>query len=150
MPIELRRKDLEMLIPHRQDALLLDGILFDQNNGSSITGIKKVSQNESYFSGHFPAKPIFPGHFMIECINLTAAILVKLRFPKVDGLPVIVQIEGPIKFRNLVVPGDQMLIEVDLIENKLNKLFKFNGQITKSPNTLVCEVFGIKGIAYKK
>ena len=51
---------------------------------------------------------------------------------------------GPVEERVLISS------EVELVKNTLDKLFEFNGKITKSPNTLVCEAFGIKGIAYTK
>lgn len=45
----------------------------------SATGIKNVSVNEPYFSGHFPDTPIMPGVLLIES---AAQLIVLYLLPK--------------------------------------------------------------------
>ena len=63
------------MIPHRHPFLMIDKVV-DMVANERATGIKNVSINESFFQGHFPARPVMPGVLIIEAMAQTAAVLV--------------------------------------------------------------------------
>ena len=63
------------MIPHRHPFLMIDKVV-DMVANARATGIKSVSINESFFQGHFPARPVMPGVLIIEAMAQTAAVLV--------------------------------------------------------------------------
>lgn len=115
------------LIPHRYPMLMVDRVV-DVIPFESATGIKNVSMNESYFQGHFPRHPIFPGVLLIESMAQTACILVVKSLGKeVMGRLVYFMMIDSARFRKPVVPGDSVIIKV----NKLNQhknVWKFHGE----------------------
>ena len=80
-----------------------------------------------YFDGHFPVRPVMPGVLIIEAMAQTAAVLVveTLDLMDSDRLVYFMSIEGA-KFRQPVVPGDQLELHVEVIRGK-SKVWKFNG-----------------------
>ena len=72
---ELTLKDIKKLIPHREPMLLIDKVKVVKHLESAI-GEKKIKNNEHFFKGHFPNKPIMPGVFIIEALAQTASVLV--------------------------------------------------------------------------
>lgn len=101
-------------LPHRYPMLLVDRII-ECDDKRRIVGIKNVSANEPYFSGHFPETPIMPGVLQLEAMAQTAGILL-LRIADMAGhIPYFMAIDKA-KFRKVVVPGDQLRIEVELLK----------------------------------
>lgn len=96
--------------------------------GQSATGIKCVTINEPYFTGHFPDNPIMPGVLIIEAMAQTAGIvtLVNVKRP-VDAVDVYFMAIESAKFRKPVIPGDVIELQVELIKNKSN-VWKFSGK----------------------
>ena len=113
-------------IPHRYPFLLIDRMV-DVVLGQSAAGIKNVSVNEPFFTGHFPNHPVMPGVLIIECMAQTAAVLVvETLGPEARGKVVyFMSIEGA-KFRKPVVPGDQMRVEV-VKQRQRGPVWKFEG-----------------------
>ena len=72
---KLNLNDIKKLIPHRGPMLLIDKVTSIEPFVSA-TGIKSIKENESFFQGHFPKKPIMPGIFIVEALAQTASILV--------------------------------------------------------------------------
>ena len=101
------------LLPHRFPILLVDRIL-DYEPGQRITGLKNVSINEGYFSGHFPGNPVMPGVLQVEAMAQTGAILL-MTTPECRGkIPYFMSMDR-VKFRRAIYPGDQMRIEVEAL-----------------------------------
>lgn len=108
-------------LPHRYPFLLIDRII-DVEAGSHITALKNVSMNEPFFQGHFPTKPVMPGVLVIEAMAQAAGILGVKSGKKEMGLPDEPEKDGiyffvgidKARFRKVVVPGDQLLINVSL------------------------------------
>lgn len=94
--------------------LLVDRILEIDEAGRHGRGLKNVTMNEPFFQGHYPGMPIMPGVLIIESMaQVGAAIL--LMTPTLKGLvPVIGAIDG-VKFKRMVVPGDQLIIDVEIL-----------------------------------
>lgn len=109
-PIDINR--IMHDIPHRYPFLMLDRVV-DLVLDTSATGIKNVSVNENFFTGHFPNHPVMPGVLIIESMAQTAAVLVvETLGPDAAGkLVYFMSIEGA-KFRRPVVPGDQLRIHI--------------------------------------
>ena len=100
------------MIPHRYPMLLIDKV---ENLilGQSATGIKNVTANENFFTGHFPSKMVMPGVLMIESMAQTSGALVVSSYGKqAMGKLVYFMSIDKARFRQLVIPGDQLLIEV--------------------------------------
>jgi 3-hydroxyacyl-[acyl-carrier-protein] dehydratase len=130
-------KGILAAIPHRFPFLMIDRVV-DFVAGESATGIKNVSVNEPYFSGHFPNHPVMPGVMIIECMAQTSAVLVVTTLgPNAAGKIVyFMSIDGA-KFRRPVIPGDQMRVEVTK-KQKRGPVWKFQG-VAKVDGTVVAE-----------
>jgi 3-hydroxyacyl-[acyl-carrier-protein] dehydratase len=114
------RQILEVL-PHRYPFLLVDRVL-EVEPGKRVVGLKNVSVNEPQFTGHFPERPIMPGVLIVEAMAQVGAVLM-LQLPEhKDKLAVLAGIDN-MRFRRMVVPGDQLRIEVEVL--------KFRGAIGK-------------------
>ena len=106
-------------LPHRPPFLFVDRII-ELNRGKNAIGIKNVTSNEAFFAGHFPKKPVMPGVLIIEALAQTAGILVceSLGNVKENNEVLFTNIDFA-KFRKIVVPGDQLVLEVQILRNKL-------------------------------
>merc|ERR1711991_540212 len=120
--------EIKRLIPHRYPFLLIDNVI-DIVKNQSATGIKNVTVNEPYFTGHFPSSPVVPGVLQIESMAQTAAVLVakSLNVSDSTALVLLTTIDKA-KFRKPVVPGDVMLLAIS-VQKMRNKLWKFNGEV---------------------
>jgi 3-hydroxyacyl-[acyl-carrier-protein] dehydratase len=113
-------------IPHRYPMLMIDRIIDMVLNESAI-GIKNVSVNENFFTGHFPGHPVMPGVLIIESMAQTAAVLVvETLGPQAAGKLVYFMTIESAKFRKPVVPGDQLRIHV-VKERHRGHVWKFSG-----------------------
>lgn len=115
-PIEIG--DIKKILPHRQPFLLIDRVLsYTLEPDITLTAIKNVTINEPFFPGHFPGNPIMPGVLIIEALAQACGILAHVALAtegKVGGIYYLVKIDKA-KFNNVVVPGDQLLMEVKQI-----------------------------------
>lgn len=115
------------MIPHRYPMLLVDKII-DIVPGESCTGIKNVTINEPFFPGHFPTRPVMPGVMVIESMAQTSAALVMDGLGDIaDGKLVYFMSIEEARFRRPIVPGDQIQIKVQKVQNRRN-VWKFKGE----------------------
>jgi len=117
--------EIEKLIPHRYPFLLLDRIV-EVEEQKRIIGMKNVTVNEPFFQGHFPERPIMPGVLIIEAMAQAGAILAALSEGRAVGKVVYFTGIDKAKFRKIVVPGDQLRIEVEALRHR-TKFWKFRG-----------------------
>ena len=80
-----------------------------------MIAMKNVSANEAFFMGHFPEQPVMPGVLILESLAQAAGILIRKVTKNAENAPVIVG-SDKMRFRRPVVPGDQLILEVELIE----------------------------------
>jgi 3-hydroxyacyl-[acyl-carrier-protein] dehydratase len=107
--------DIMAILPHRYPFLLIDRVV-EVEPKHRIVSIKNVTINEPHFQGHFPDYPIMPGVLMVEAIAQTGGVLLLAEIPdRNDKLMVFTGIENA-KFRRPVVPGDQVRIEVTVLQ----------------------------------
>lgn len=133
----LEIEDIKRLIPHRYPMLLVDRIL-DLDYGKRVRGIKNVTANEPFFQGHFPGKPIMPGVLIVESMAQVGAVLVIASLgERASGRPVYFMAIDKVKFRRMVVPGDQIEFEVETIQNR-SKVWKLKG-VAKVDGKVVTE-----------
>lgn len=121
---------IQKILIHRYPFLLVDKII-DLEPGKKGTGIKNVTINEEFFSGHFPQEPIMPGVLIIEAIAQVAAIVMGSEAVGKEAKPEerMGYLAGikEIKFKRPVRPGDRLEISVEIIQ-KLANLFKVRGE----------------------
>ena len=108
-------------LPHRYPMLFVDDI-YEEDYGKYVRGIKNVTMNEPWVQGHFPDEPVFPGVLIIETMAQIGGFMfysedenlsLKAYLSKVDE----------VKFIDKVIPGDQLIVEANIIE-KFGKFVK--------------------------
>jgi UDP-3-O-[3-hydroxymyristoyl] N-acetylglucosamine deacetylase/3-hydroxyacyl-[acyl-carrier-protein] dehydratase len=134
---------IERILPHRYPFLLVDKITHLEIE-KKVIGVKSVTFNEPFFQGHFPGQPVMPGVLIIEAMAQTGGILLLNSLPDYkDKLVYFMQINNA-KFRKTVVPGDQLIMEVELIQKK-SKVITMSGKAFVE-NVLVAEADFMAGI----
>lgn len=115
------------LLPHRYPFILVDRIL-EVDLGERIKGFKNVTINEHFFQGHFPSAPVMPGVLILEGMAQVGAILAYLTDREMTGnkLVYFAGLDG-VKFRQKVVPGDQLHYELSVNKRK-TKFWKLDGK----------------------
>lgn len=121
-PFVLDIEKIAALLPHRYPFLLIDRVL-ELDIGVRVKALKNVTANEPFFNGHFPGKKVMPGVLMIESLAQAAAILAYTSQPNDRaGGEQIVYLAGidAARFKRIVVPGDQLILEVTVDKIKRN------------------------------
>ena len=114
------------LLPHRYPFALVDRVI-DYEAGKSATAIKNVTINEPHFQGHFPGRPLMPGVLIVEAMAQVGGLIVTQMPDIPKGLFVFAGIDS-VRFRRPVVPGDQLLINCELMSIKRQRFGKVKGE----------------------
>jgi beta-hydroxyacyl-ACP dehydratase FabZ len=117
--------EIMQLMPHSYPFLLVDRIL-EFEPAKRIVGIKNVTFNEPYFTGHFPQRPIMPGVLIIEALAQTGGVLAFKSFPEKKGLVFFTGIDDA-RFRKPVIPGDQVKLVLEVIKHR-REIWVFEGK----------------------
>lgn len=124
------------VIPHRYPFLLVDRIVEITDN-RRIVGLKNVTINEPFFQGHFPGHPIMPGVLIVESMAQAGGFLLLEAVEDVHQKVVYFMSMDGVKFRRPVVPGDQLRLEVEMLQFR-GKTCKMRGEAFVD-GQLVCE-----------
>ncbi|MFH1600134.1 MAG: 3-hydroxyacyl-ACP dehydratase FabZ [Pseudomonadota bacterium] len=134
------------LLPHRYPFLLVDRVV-ELEAHKRIRALKNVTFNEPYFQGHFPGRPVMPGVLVIEAMAQAGGLLTQLSLPREaigEGkLFYLVKVDNA-RFNRMVVPGDQLDIEVVLKRNIRNMALyecsaRVDGKVVASAEILCAE-----------
>jgi beta-hydroxyacyl-ACP dehydratase FabZ len=116
-PVIFNIIEILKILPHRYPFLLVDRIV-ELEPDKRIVGLKNVTINEPFFQGHFPGAPVMPGVLIIEAMAQVAGIMTFHNLPDRDRkLVYFTGIENA-KFRRPVIPGDQLRLEMELVNRK--------------------------------
>lgn len=129
-------EEIHQMLPHRYPFALVDRII-DYVPGKMATGIKNVSFNEPQFQGHFPGRPIMPGVLIVEAMAQVGGVVLTQMAGVQDGLFMFAGIDG-VRFRRPVVPGDQLVMTVELLSVKARRFGKMRGR-AEVDGQLACE-----------
>lgn len=120
------------MLPHRYPFLLVDKILFCDDK--SVVGVKNVTITDGVFQGHFPKEPIMPGVLQVEAMAQVGGILVLNTIPDPENYSTYFLKIDNVKFKRKVVPGDTMIIKMDLMEPIRRGIAHMFGQIFVGEN----------------
>ena len=123
------------VIPHRYPFLLVDRVL-ELESGKRALAVKNVTANEAFFQGHFPAKPVMPGVLMLEAMAQVAAVTL-LSTPALLGKIGFYMSIDNVRFRKVVEPGDQLVMEVEITKSRV-RIAQAKG-VCKVDGQIACE-----------
>jgi UDP-3-O-[3-hydroxymyristoyl] N-acetylglucosamine deacetylase/3-hydroxyacyl-[acyl-carrier-protein] dehydratase len=126
----LDTQEIMKILPHRYPFLMIDRILGFEGQ-TKVTGQKAVTMNEPYFPGHFPGHPVMPGVLQVEAMAQVASLLLFKATGDAGKIGYFMSADK-VKFRKPVLPGDTLIIEVELT--------KWRGKIAKA--AACCRVKG--------
>jgi beta-hydroxyacyl-ACP dehydratase FabZ len=119
VPVVYGINDIMKILPHRYPFLLVDRIV-ELEPDKRIVGLKNVTINEQFFQGHFPEAPVMPGVLILESMAQVAGVLIYRNMQdRGNKLIYFSGIENA-KFRRPVVPGDQVRVEMELLNRRSN------------------------------
>jgi beta-hydroxyacyl-ACP dehydratase FabZ len=125
--------EIRKLLPHRYPFLLVDRIV-ELELSKRIVGIKNVTFNEPFFTGHFPEKPIMPGVLILEAMAQTGGVLAFKSFPNMEGSVFFTGIDNA-RFRKPVIPGDQLKLVVEVVRHR-REIWVFDGKAFVDDDTV--------------
>ncbi len=121
-------EQIKQYLPHRYPFLLVDRIL-ELEASKHIVGIKNVSHNEYFFQGHFPSQPIMPGVLIVESMAQVGGVLYAYSLELKGTRSVYFMGIDKCKFRRMVVPGDQIRMELTVLRAS-RRGWKMRGEAT--------------------
>jgi 3-hydroxyacyl-[acyl-carrier-protein] dehydratase len=119
-------EQIQKLLPHRYPFLLVDRII-EYIPGGRAVGIKNVTVNEPHFQGHFPGRPIMPGVLIVEAMAQVGGIVL-MQLPEVEGKLSLFAGIDKVRFRRPVIPGDQLVLTVELLSVKQRRFGKMQAR----------------------
>jgi len=119
-------EEIRQLLPHRYPFALVDRII-DYVPSKKAVGLKNVTINEPFFPGHIPSRPLMPGVLIVESMAQVGGVILT-QVPGMKGKFFAFAGIDKTRFRRPVVPGDQLIMTVELLSFKMNKIAKMQGE----------------------
>lgn len=114
MDVLLNREQIMEIIPHRDPFLLIDEV-YELEPGVRVKAGRKMTQDDFWVKGHFPQEAVTPGVLMLEMLAQAGAVCI-LSLPENKGKIGLFGGVKEAKFRRKVVPGDHLLLEVEMVK----------------------------------
>jgi beta-hydroxyacyl-ACP dehydratase FabZ len=135
---------IQEILPHRYPFLLVDRIIAVEGT-QRIVGLKNVTINEPFFQGHFPGHPIMPGVLIVEAMAQTGGMLLMEQIAEREKKVVYFMSLDKVKFRKPVVPGDQLRMEVEMLQfrgkiARMKGVALVDGEVTTEAEMMACVV----------
>lgn len=105
--------EIAKMLPHRHPFLLVDKII--ELTKDTVVGVKNVTFDQYFFSGHFPNNPVFPGVLQIEALAQTGGILALSQQEDSSGWDTYFVKIDKVKFKQKVLPGDTLILKMELM-----------------------------------
>lgn len=118
---------IKAAIPHREPFLLIDEIVEQEEN--RIVCRKTFTGDEFWYAGHYPQFPITPGVLLCEAAMQAGAVLLSELVATDPGAVPVATRANNVQFKKMVLPGDTVLIETQLVERLANAFF-LNAKVT--------------------
>lgn len=134
--VKIESSEIREILPHRYPFLFVDRIVELELN-RRIVGIKNVTISEPFFQGHFPGLPVMPGVLILEVLAQVGGVLAFKSSPGEGKLSVYLTGVDKAKFRKPVIPGDQLRLEVDVLQRR-DPFWKMQGRALVE-GSLICE-----------
>jgi len=128
-------EEIKKRLPHRSPFLLVDKIISLDTN--IVVGIKNVTFNEPFFQGHFPDEPIMPGVLLVEALAQTGGILVLHNIEEPEKYSTYFLKIDKLKFKHKVIPGDTVILKMELIDPMRRGIVTMYGQAFVGNNLVV-------------
>jgi beta-hydroxyacyl-ACP dehydratase FabZ len=109
----LQANEILKILPHRYPFMLVDRIIEQDTENGRIVGLKNLTFNELFFQGHFPGNPVMPGVLQLEAMAQVAGVMLNSREGN-EGKTAYFMSMNKVKFRRMVIPGDQLRIEIEV------------------------------------
>ena len=113
---ELDIRAIQRIMPHRFPMLMVDRIVEIDGDRKAI-GVKNVTINEPFFTGHYPGTPIMPGVLIVEAMAQVGGLLMSQKLEHTGKIAVLLSLDK-VKLRHPVTPGDQLIIEAESLRAK--------------------------------
>lgn len=104
--------EIKAILPHRYPFLLVDRII-ELEEGKRALGLKNVTANEEFFTGHFPDYPVMPGVLIVEALAQVGGVAMLASEEHRGKLAFFAGIDK-CRFKKQVKPGDQLQLEVEI------------------------------------
>jgi UDP-3-O-[3-hydroxymyristoyl] N-acetylglucosamine deacetylase/3-hydroxyacyl-[acyl-carrier-protein] dehydratase len=135
VPPVLSIENIKKLLPHRTPFLLVDKII--SLDDTTVVGVKNVTFNEPFFQGHFPDEPVMPGVLLVEALAQAGGILVLKNIDEPEKYSTYFLKIDKLKFKHKVVPGDTVILKMELTEPMRRGIVTMYGQAFVGSNLVV-------------
>ena len=111
----MENREIMQQIPHAFPFVFVDRVLHLEAGVRGV-GVKNVTLNERFFLGHFPGNPILPGVLIVEALAQLGGLVVGAVTGETEKTPWVLGEIANVRFRRPVVPGDQLVLEVEVVK----------------------------------
>jgi len=119
-------EEIKRRLPHRYPFLMVDKIISIDEN--TVVGIKNVTFDEPFFQGHFPEEPVMPGVLIVESLAQCGGLLVLSTVDEPERYSTYFLKIDKLKFKHKVVPGDTLILKMELVEPLRRGIVTMYGQ----------------------